>query len=90
MTSGLEGTGSVLVAHELSGPVACGIFPNQGTKLTSSALASKFFADEPPGERNDCVLNKEVQYALSRRLTKNSEMINYFFKSHKIKITLNR
>lgn len=25
-----------------------------------------------------CVLSKEVQYALSKRLTKNSEMKNYF------------
>ena len=30
---GLQSTGSVVVAHGLSGPVVCGIFPDQGSNL---------------------------------------------------------
>ena len=32
---GLQSTGSVVVAHGLSGPEACGIFPDQGSEPVS-------------------------------------------------------
>ena len=38
---------SVVVALGLSCSAACGIFPNQGLKL-SLALAGRFFTTEPP------------------------------------------
>ena len=33
MDCGLKSTGSVVVAHGLSCPMACGIFPDQGSNL---------------------------------------------------------
>ena len=36
--------------HGLSWPVACGIFPNQGSKPASPALTSGFFTTAPSGK----------------------------------------
>ena len=47
---GLWSTGSIVVAHGLSCPAACGIFPDQGSNPVSPALADRFFTAEPPGK----------------------------------------
>ena len=44
------GVGSVVVAHGLSCSVACGIFPDQGSKPVSTALAGGFLTTVPPGK----------------------------------------
>lgn len=40
--------GSIVVAHELSCSVACGIFLNQGSNLCPPALAGRFLTTGPP------------------------------------------
>ena len=43
--------GSVVVAHRLSCPVACGILvPRPGIEPTSPALEGRFFTAGPPGK----------------------------------------
>ena len=47
----LRHASSVVVAHGLSCPAACGIlFPRPGTEPTSPALYSRFFTTGPPGK----------------------------------------
>ena len=46
---------SVVVAHRLSCPKACSIFPNPGIKPTSPALADGFLTTGPPGKAQDTV-----------------------------------
>ena len=41
---------SVVVAHGLSCPVACGILPDQGLKTGFPSLAGRFLTTGPPGE----------------------------------------
>ena len=48
--SGLQSTGSVAVAHGLSCPSACGIFPDQRLNPVSPAPANGFVTSEPPGK----------------------------------------
>ena len=46
-----EHVGSVVVAHGLSCPAACGILvPRPGTEPASSALEGRFFTTGPPGK----------------------------------------
>ena len=42
--------GSVVVAHGLSSSTVCGIFPDQGSKPVSPALAGGFLTTAPPGK----------------------------------------
>ena len=46
----LWSTGSIVVAHRLSGSKVCGIFPEQGIKPVSPALVGRFSITEPPGK----------------------------------------
>ena len=47
---GLQSADSIAVAHGLSCPVACGIFPDQLMETLSPALAGGCFTTEPPGK----------------------------------------
>ena len=50
MTLGLWGTGSVVVAHGLRCPVACGFFvPRPATGPVSAALTGRFLTAGPSG-----------------------------------------
>ena len=42
--------GSGVVAHGLGCPVACGIFPDQGTEPVSPVLAGGLSTTGPPGK----------------------------------------
>ena len=44
----LQNAGSVVVAHGLGCPAACGIFLDQGSEPVSPALSGRIFATGPP------------------------------------------
>ena len=50
MVPGLQNPGSVVGTQGLGRSVACGIFPNQGSKSLSPALAGGFLSTLPPGK----------------------------------------
>ena len=59
----------IVVAFELSGPVACGVFLDQGWSPRSPALAGRFFTTAPLRKSlplwsltSVCVMTDEVQY----------------------------
>ena len=54
----LQSVGSVLVAHRLSCPAACEIFPDQGLNPWSPTLAGRFLTTGPPGKSTN---KKETQ-----------------------------
>ena len=49
-STGSRRAGSAVVAHGLSCPAACGIFPDQGSNTVSPALAGRFLTTAPPGK----------------------------------------
>ena len=53
---GSRRAGSVVVAHGPSCSAACGIFPDQGSKPVSPALAGRFSTTVPPGKPSNLFL----------------------------------
>ena len=47
---GVQSTESIIVAHDLNGSMACGIFLDQGFEPMFSAWPGGFFTTEPPGK----------------------------------------
>ena len=58
---GSRARASVVVAHGLSCPVACGIFPEKGMKLVSLTLAGRSLISGPPGKSWTSVLERRKQ-----------------------------
>ena len=54
--------------HRLSCFVARGIFPDQGIKLLSPALAGRFSTTEPPGKPHHNTYYKELESRLGKEL----------------------
>ena len=50
MAHGLLSTDSVVMEHELSCPMACGIFPDQGSNLCPLFWQVEFLITGPPGK----------------------------------------
>ena len=49
-STGSRHTGSVVVLHRFICPMACGIFPEQGSNPCPPALAGRLLTTRPPGE----------------------------------------
>ena len=86
---GLQRTGSIVVVHGLSHPVACGIFPDQGLN-PCPCIGRQILYHEPPGKQAhkwypfinfsfDCsllVYRNSIDFCISCNLTKHT----YYFK----------
>ena len=59
-----KSTGSVIAAHRLSCPEACGIFLDQGMELVSPALQGRFSTTGSPGKPNICYTMKSQSIAM--------------------------
>ena len=62
MIPGLQSTGSIVVVHGLSYPMACGIFLDQISNPVSSALEGGFFTTEPSGKSLDETLSLDFSF----------------------------
>ena len=60
----LKSIGSVIVAHRLSCPGACGIFLDQGMEFVSPALQGRFSTTGSPGKPNICYTMKSQSFAM--------------------------
>ena len=58
---GLQSEGSVIAAHGLHCPLACGIFLDQGLNPCPLHLAGRFFTIKPPEKSPSvCILTKTI------------------------------